>query len=65
MKNVKSNNIEKSFDTTALIRASDPRARRERSRTAKTKSTGIAVADKPSELPIRGVSVFTRVGFVH
>jgi nucleotide-binding universal stress UspA family protein len=54
MKNVKSNNFEKSFDTTSSIRANAPDARRESSRTAKPKLTASGFADKRSELPIRG-----------
>lgn len=54
MKNVKSNNMEKSFDTASSTRANAARARHERSRTARSKSTGTAFADKLSELLIRG-----------
>jgi nucleotide-binding universal stress UspA family protein len=63
MKNVKSNNFEKSFGTASSIHTDGHRARRETSRTAKTKSAGIAFADKRSELPIRGAIGFHASGF--
>src|SRR4051812_41964532 len=56
MKKVKSNNMEKSFDTTSSTRANASRARHERSRPARSKSTGTAFADKRLDLLIRGAT---------
>src|SRR5690348_5117611 len=53
MKNVNSNKFERSFDTTLSIRANGAHAPRGRLLTAKPKSTGIALTDTRSELPIR------------